>query len=85
LKVGPPYGVDTLIMLSTAQPLPDPSSLTFEGVATRGGRGADSPLQRLLSNASSSTRGFLEPVPTDWGITVTTLRSVPQNEVKQAQ
>jgi Caspase domain len=85
LKVGPPYGVDTLIMLSTAQPLPDPSSLTFEGVATRGGRGVDSPLQRLLSNASSSTRGLSEPVPTDWGITVTSLHSVPGNAVKQAQ
>ena len=85
LKVGPPYGVDTLIMLSTAQPLPDPSSLTFEGVATRGGRGADTPLQRLLSNASSSTRGLLEPVPTDWGITVTTLHSVPQTDIKQPQ
>jgi hypothetical protein len=85
LKVGPPYGVDTLIMLSTAQPLPDPSSLSFEGVATRGANAAGSPLQRLLNNASSSTRGFVEPVPTDWGITVTTLHSVPQGEVKQAQ
>ncbi len=85
LKVGPPYGVDTLIMLSTAQPLPDPSSLTFEGVATRGGRGVDTPLQRLLTNTSSSTRGLSEPVPTDWGITVTTLHSAPGNTVKQAQ
>jgi hypothetical protein len=85
LKVGPPYGVDTLIMLSTSQPLPDPSSLSFEGVATRGVRGVDSPLQRLLTNASSSTRGLLEPEPTDWGITVTTLHSVPGNAVKQAQ
>jgi len=85
LKVGPPYGVDTLIMLSTAQPLPDPSSLTFAGVSTRGSRGVDSPLQRLLSNASSSTRGLSEPIPTDWGITVTTLRSVPGNGQKQDQ
>jgi hypothetical protein len=77
--------VDTLIMLSTSQPLPDPSSLTFEGVATRGVRGVDSPLQRLLNNASSSTRGLSEPEPTDWGITVTTLHSVPGNAVKQEQ
>ena len=78
LKIGPPYGVDTLIMLSTAQPLPDPASLTFEGVATRGATRRDTPLQRLSSNASSSTRGLSEPVPTDWGITVTTLHSVPK-------
>jgi hypothetical protein len=36
LESRPPFGVDTMILLSTAQPLPDPSVLNFEGVA-RGG------------------------------------------------
>ena len=40
LKVGPPFGVDTMILLSTAQPLPDPSVLNFEGVARGATRGA---------------------------------------------
>ena len=40
LRIGPPYGVDTLILLSTAQPLADPYVLNFEGVASRGTRGA---------------------------------------------
>ena len=31
LRIGPPYGVDTLILLSTAQPLPDPYALNFRG------------------------------------------------------
>ncbi len=35
LRIGPPYGVDTMILLSTAQPLPDPYALNFEGVASR--------------------------------------------------
>ena len=76
LRIGPPYGVDTLILLSTAQPLPDPSALNFEGVATRGARGTDTPLQKLLANTSSGSRGFAEPVPTNWGIDITRIRSV---------
>jgi hypothetical protein len=78
LRVGPPYGVDTLILLSTAQPLPDPYALNFEGVATRGTRGVESPLEKLLANTSSGTRGFSGEVPTNWGIALTTMRSVPK-------
>jgi hypothetical protein len=77
LRIGPPYGVDTLILLSTAQPLPDPSALNFEGVASRGARGTDSPLQKLLTSASNGSRGFAEPVPTNWGIDLTRIRSIP--------
>ena len=81
LKVGPPYGVDTMILLSTAQPLPDPSVLNFEGVARGGTRGAKSPLEQLLSSASSGTRGIGAEVevPTNWGIQLTTLQSVPKD------
>ena len=48
LKVGPPFGVDTMILLSTAQPLPDPSVLNFEGVA----RGSDARRQVGAGTAS---------------------------------
>jgi hypothetical protein len=78
-RVGPPFGVDTLVMLSTAQPLPDPYALEFEGVVTRGGAEDASPLGRLLTNTSRATRGAPGAVPTDWGIELTTLRSVPKN------
>jgi hypothetical protein len=79
LKVGPPYGVDTMILLSTAQPLPDPSVLNFEGVARGATRGAQTPLEQLLSSASSGSRGLATEVevPTNWGIEVTSLRSLP--------
>jgi hypothetical protein len=82
LRIGPPYGVDTLILLSTAEPLPDPYALNFEGAASRGSMGAGSPLARLLTGASTGTRGLSEEVPTNWGIALTTLRSVPKEAAK---
>jgi Caspase domain len=82
LRIGPPYGIDTLVMLSTEQPLPDPYALEFEGVATRGGGGPDSPLGRLLTDTSRGTRGAPGEVPTNWGIDLTTLRSVPKDAPK---
>jgi hypothetical protein len=83
LKVGPPYGVDTLILLSTAQPLPDPTVLNFDGVARGATRGAKTPLEALLSSASGGTRGLGAEVevPTNWGIETQSLRSVPSGAV----
>jgi hypothetical protein len=78
LRIGPPYGVDTLILLSTAQPLSDPYMLNFEGVASRGARGAASPLEKLLGQTSGGTRGFSGDVPTNWGIGLMTLESIPK-------
>lgn len=82
LRVGEPYGVDTLILLSTAQPLPDPYSLNFEGVAHRGTRGLETPLQMLLTETSGGTRGFPREIPTNWGIDLMTLRSIPAHVPK---
>jgi hypothetical protein len=81
LRIGEPYGVDTLVMLSTAQPLPDPFALEFEGVATRGS-GDDSPLGRLLTDTSQGTRGSPGEVPTNWGLDLLTLHSVPKDAAK---
>jgi hypothetical protein len=78
LRIGPPFGVDTLILLSTAQPLPDPDVLNFEGVTSRGTRGRESPLENLLGETSGGTRGFSSEVPTNWGIGLTAIRSVPK-------
>ncbi len=82
LRVGPPYGVDTLILLSTAQPLSDPYALNFEGVAARGTRGAESPLEKLLTQTSGGTRGLSSDVPTTWGIGITTVHSIPKDAAK---
>ena len=82
LHIAEPFGVDTLILLSTEQPLPDPFALNFDGVASRGTRGATSPLEKLLSQTSGGTRGVVEPAPTNWGISLFTVHSVPQNMSK---
>ena len=82
LRVGPPYGVDTLILLSTGQPLPDPYVLNFEGVASRATRGEESPLQKLLTDTSGGTRGLTGEIPTNWGIYLMTMRSVPKEAAK---
>jgi hypothetical protein len=82
LRVGSPFGLDTLIMLSTAQPLADPYALNFQEIASRGARGAESPLQKLLANTSGGTRGSPEEMPTDWGLDLITLRSIPKEVSK---
>jgi hypothetical protein len=78
LRIGPPYGVDTLILLSTEQPLADPYVLNFEGVASRGTRGVSSPLEKLLNQTSGGTRGFSSEVPTNWGLSTVLVRSAPK-------
>ena len=78
LRIGPPYGVDTLVMLSTEQPLADPYALNFEGVASRGTRGVASPLEKLLNQTSGGTRGFSGEVPTNWSIGLMTVHSIPK-------
>jgi len=83
LRVGPPYGVDSFILLSTAQPLPDPYVLNFEGVAASGTRGTESPLQNLLTNTSlGGKRNISGPIPTDWGISVFPIRSSAEEVTK---
>jgi hypothetical protein len=79
ITVNPPYGLDTLFLISTTDPLPDPWSLNFEGVATRGPGSSTppTPLQQLLSSTSQGTRGLTPAMPTDWAVTVGQLRSVP--------
>jgi hypothetical protein len=79
LKVGAPFGMDTILMVSTAEPLSDPYSLSFKGVGTRGGISQPrSPLERLLSSTSSGTRGLdMQEVPTNWSVSISGLQSVP--------
>ncbi len=79
LHIVAPFGVDTILLISTQEPLPDPSALNFEGVGTRGGGSASTnPLQQLLSGASAGTRGAVAEMPTNWSIDATTLESVPE-------
>ena len=84
LRIGAPYGMDTVLLISTQEQLPDPYVLNFEGVGSRNGltRGEYNPLQQLLSSASSGTRGAIPDTPTHWSIDAVQLQSSPKMEGK---
>ena len=79
--------MDSIVMLSTEQPLPDPEALNFSGVGasehagTRSlnGSGPPTPLSQLLGDASKGTRGVhsRESFPTSWSLDITPLLSEP--------
>ena len=84
LKVAPPFGMDTYILLTTDAQLPDPSALDFEGVLTKGGTRGSSPLQNLLGGASKGTRGVTSELPTQWSAQTVHLMSTPKTATTNA-
>jgi hypothetical protein len=82
VKITPPYGTDTYILLTTATPLPEPEVLSFDA-ATRGGN--PSPLQSLLQQTNAGTRGNSEEAPTDWGVQLLQLHSQPVSAAEAAK
>ena len=80
LRIGPPFGIDTFLYITTEQPLSDPFVLNFEGVSTRAGatRSATNPLEQLLSNTSAGTRGAIPELPSNWQIESLQIKSVPK-------
>jgi hypothetical protein len=82
VHVEAPYGMDTVLLISTQEPLPDPFAMNFEGVSQRRGtaRGVSTPLQQLLTNTSNGTRGVIPDIPTDWSVDEFQLRSIPRSK-----
>jgi len=76
---GPPYGVDTYFLLATADPLPNPSILEWDGVRAPE---ALTPLEQLLVHDS---RAIGVAVPTKWSIAKTTFESLAPHTTKAAQ
>jgi uncharacterized caspase-like protein len=74
-EVSPPYGVDTYVLLTTDQPLPNPSILEWNGVRLAGTR-PSTPLEELLAQLGSSTRSIV--TPSNWSIERTSWESTPQ-------
>jgi hypothetical protein len=74
--IGSPFGVDTYILLTTADQIADLSAFNFSGVLqlTRGG--PKSPLAQLLGNASANTRGVNPAVPVNWSVQYMPIHSV---------
>ena len=81
-------GAETYVMLTTAEPLSDPSVLQGGGVRTpqeieddkrsKGARGAESPLSDLLTGIGSTSRSGESVVPLNWSVQQVFLNSVPK-------
>jgi hypothetical protein len=81
-KIKGPFGLETYILLTTAEPLPDPSILNFSGVAGEepndSARRLDDPLTALIKRVGTGTRSQANPAPMTWSIRRLMLQSVPR-------
>jgi hypothetical protein len=74
----PPFGRETFVLLTTSQPLDDPSVLNFKAALSNANtRGASSPLQQLLESTSHATRGVDPALPPDWSVEYLQVQPVP--------
>jgi len=75
IEIAPPAGVDTYFLLSTDEPLANPSILQWDGV--RGPMPATATaLERLLALTSSTGRGVRVVTPATWSIERVVLESI---------
>lgn len=79
IRIVPPFGVDTFILLTTAEPI-DPEVLRFDGV--RGVGSGEGRLSSLLARVGRSRGVGDEPVPTTWSVQHVPLRSGPATPAK---
>lgn len=80
VKATAPYGLDTYVLISADESLPNPSVLEWSGVRTRGPRGGTG-LEELLSLTGGSSRApeavWTSPI---WSIDRVPIRSVPPDD-----
>jgi hypothetical protein len=76
IRIVPPYGVDTFILLTTAEPI-DPEVLRFDGVRGATSDAASGALSRLLARVGRARGVDDEAVPTSWSVQRLSLRSGP--------
>ena len=79
ISMAPPFGLDTYILLTSEERIPDPYILEFEGVLTRG-KGSDTPLAKLLQGIGTASRAPRSEVPLNWSIDRIYLRSVGKSQ-----
>lgn len=73
IEMKPPFGLDTYILITTDESIPDPYILEFEGAQARG---EDPQLAKLLYAVGTGTRAGRTAVPLNWSIDRMYLRSV---------
>lgn len=66
-EAAPPWGSDTYFLLSTDEPLPDPSILEWDGARTPHAS-SENPLERLLQMTESDSRSASLRTPLSWSI-----------------
>lgn len=78
--IAEPLGMDTYIMLASAEEIPDPSVLEQQGVRTREPVRGYSPLglAALLGDLGTNTRGADRTTPTNWSLQRFAVRSKEQ-------
>jgi hypothetical protein len=70
--------VDTFVLLTTSEPLSDPTILNFTGVRSRGTElPPESPLERVLFSIAHGTRNAHPTVPSAWSIQRLPMISTP--------
>lgn len=77
IKIVSPFGIDTYMLLTSQDPIPDPLVLQQMGVRTRGAEPED-PLGRLLSALDLGARGERFATPVKWLIASLYVRSIPK-------
>ncbi|MCX6166164.1 MAG: caspase family protein, partial [Ignavibacteriae bacterium] len=80
LEVGFPFGVDTYILLTTDEPISDPTKLNGDRILTREGtKGPGSELENLFYSFGSKERGTREiSIPVNWSIERIYIKSQPK-------
>ena len=76
-KVGPPFGPDTYVLLTSQEAIPDPDVLESRGVRIRN-REPETPLAQLLYGIAEEGRGVELPTPVTWSIKRLSLTSAPR-------
>ena len=81
IPVGPPFGTDTLILVTSEDPV-DPAALQIDPVSTRGqgGSGPKGSVSRLLFQMQRASRGLGDDAPADWDVQRLTFHSVKKSE-----
>jgi hypothetical protein len=74
--ISSPFGIETYILLTTADQIADLSAFNFSGVLQAAHGGPRSPFAQLLGNASANARGMNSAVPVNWSVQYMPIRSV---------
>jgi hypothetical protein len=77
ITIRAPFGLDTYILLTSGDPIPNPTALEQQGVGVRGEE-PKNPLARFLYGLGSETRGPVVKTPANWSVASFVLRSVPE-------